>query len=145
MPTILGRKYSTEWQGKPPRMSTEDYMIWIRYRDEATKNALWIFYDVGLGDGIEPEGEISPEIRQAWLTTTQKRADVIIQRPTVVDIVELRYSASVNAVGRLKLYMMLYRRDPVLGLNVRPVLVTNRRDRDVQDLCAQENIMYVVV
>lgn len=145
MPTILGKKYKPDWMGMPPRMSKEDYEIWQRYRGEALKDALWVFYDVGLGEGSPVEGEADETMRRMWLMNTQKRADVIIQYKTHVEIVELRYSASANGVGRLLMYEMLYMRAPVLGLPVKMTLVTDRKDQEVSDLCKRYNIKYVVV
>lgn len=126
-------------------MSPEDFEIWQRYRDTATRDALWVFYDVGLGSGKPYEGPEDENLRLMWLMNTQKRADVIIQRRNHIDIIELRHAATANAVGRLLQYRMLYLRDPVLGKPVVMTLVTNLEDPELRDLCKQYSIRYIVV
>lgn len=126
-------------------MSEEDYEIWKKWREKALAGAKWMWFDVGVGKGIEVVGKWPDYIVRSWTRITQKRIDVVIQKEAEVWIVELRHSATANAVGRLLMYDMLYMDDPVLGLNRKLVLVTDRKDEDMERLCRKMKIIYEVV
>ena len=143
--TSPGQKYPPNFKGKPPHMSPEDLIIWEKWREEAVKGAKWLYFDVGVGEGIKYEGEFPDWLVRSWIRVTQKRIDVLIQRSQSIDIVELRNGATANAVGRLLMYEMLYLDDPIFSMNVKLILVTNRYDKDLERLCNKFNIKYHVI
>lgn len=144
MATTLGQKFDVKWQGVPPHMSKEDYEIWTRWRDRALDNAVGVFYDVGLGSAEIPAEITDPNLGRMWQRLNQKRADVIIEYPAEVRIVELRYNARLDTVGRLVGYGILYADDPPFKKIVKLTIVTNSYDSDVERTAHALGIEYVV-
>jgi hypothetical protein len=126
-------------------MSPEDLAIWQRYfpliRDEITS----MYFDVYLGNGLVAPADAPPNYRRMWLKNTQKRADVIVTVGAEVWLIELRYAASSSAIGRLLMYKQLYLLDPVLGQNLRLILVTDQYDQDVELAANAASITYLIV
>jgi hypothetical protein len=144
MPTILGPGFASSFSGYPTRMSQEDVEIWRRYFPTVREGTRAIYFDVGLGLADE-----LPKIDDAnqllgWIRNTQKRADVVIERETRVDLIELRFNASANAVGRLLIYRKLLLEDNPFNKPVRGILVTNRPDSELAALCADNDLDFVV-
>lgn len=104
-----------------------------------------MWFDVGLGtvDNIPPG--ISTELAFMWERNNQKRADAIIETDIQIWLVELRHSASLNAVGRLEGYQDLLEPDNPWTKPILPTLVTDREDKDVHATATKRGIHYVVV
>jgi len=145
MSTILGTPYPQKWEGRPPRMSSEDLTIWLRYRTEAIKKALNIYFDVGLGGQTEVPPGTSPEMALMWFRNTQKRVDVIVEEPERWVIIELRPHAQSSAIGRLLQYFDLWKEDPPDSRMVDLRLVTDTVDQDTKKLAEKLGITFVVV
>lgn len=145
MPTLLGTLWPVDLVRRPPRMSPEDTEIWQRWWPHHQSGAVGLHFDVGLGEGKVAGLSGSKEELFAWLRNTQKRADVLIVYPDGIDLVEVRFVASVNAVGRLLAYRKLYKEDPAAGPLKVTRLITNLRDDDVAALSAENHIAYEVV
>jgi hypothetical protein len=126
-------------------MSTVDLSIWQRYRAQLPADTVALFFDVRLGEGRATPPDTPAYLQEFWYAVTAKRADVLVQVPGGVWLVELRDHAQPSAVGRLQVYGLLWKDDPVLAGALRLVLVTNYADPDVQRLCAVQSIDYVVV
>lgn len=145
MPTRLGTLWPVDLIRRPPRMSPEDLDIWRTWWPTHQENALGLYFDVGLGAGKVANLIGSPAELRAWERNTQKRADVLIVFPDGIDLVEVRFAASVNAIGRLLTYRELYNDDPAAGPIKQVMLLTNDRDEDVARLSALNNIRYEVI
>jgi hypothetical protein len=145
MPTILGQSFQPSWGGRPARMSPEDFDIWARWWPKARGDARELYFDVGLG--LADELPVSEDADQliGWIRNTQKRADVLVVRPSSVDVVELRFNANLNAVGRLEGYTVLLGDDNPFRLQIRGVLVTNRADSEVARMALRKGFLFEVV
>jgi hypothetical protein len=145
MPTILGNPYTPDFSGRPPRMSQEDFPIWLSWFPAHRDRALALYFDVGLGLPDElPQSDDADQLL-GWIRNTQKRADVLVLRDSDVLLVELRFNAQLNAIGRLLGYVELLRDDNPFRLPIIPVLATNRRDSEVERLARSQRIVYDVV
>jgi len=145
MPTILGTKYPPTFGARPPRMSQEDFPIWSRWYNTNHDDALALYFDVGLGLPDElPDSDDANQLL-GWIRNTQKRADAIIERQRDVLIIEMRFNAQMNALGRLRGYQILLEDDNPFGKPIIPVLVTNKRDSEVARLAEDLKIVYEVV
>lgn len=145
MPTILGTKYPPSFTGHPPRMSQEDFPIWSRWYPTIKETALALYFDVGLGLPDElPATETAAQLL-GWLRNTQKRADAIIERTADVLLVELRFNAQLNAIGRLQGYALLLGDDNPFSKPIIPLLVTNKQDSEVKRLAELNAITYEVI
>ena len=145
MPTILGPAFPPTYTGHPPRMSAEDFPIWLAWFPTIRSSAEALYFDVGLGlaDNL-PKSDDANQLL-GWIRNTQKRADVIVQRAKDVLLVELRFNAQLNALGRLRGYQLLLQDDNPFGKPIVPVLVTNKRDSEVARLAEDLKIAYEVV
>lgn len=126
-------------------MSPEDYKLFKRWTLQAFKYALNVYYDVGLGEGAPGGSELDPSMLKMWQKVTQKRADVVIEYSDKVDIVELRFNATSNAIGRLLSYRMLWNDAPAIKKPASFILVSNRFDPDLERLAGMNDIQYLIV
>lgn len=145
MPTTLGPRFLPTWRGYPQHMSQDDYPLWQKYKDQALKDAVAVYYDVGLGGQTEVPQGVTPEMALMWLRNTQKRADVVIEKTDKWEIIELRSQATSAALGRLLVYRDLWRKDPPDSKPVTVLLVTDRFDKDMVETAKAVNVEYVTV
>ena len=145
MPTVLGRRFPPITTTYPPHMSPEDYKLFKRWMIDAFRSAINVYYDVGLGEGSPSGMELDPSMLKMWQKVTQKRADVVVEYLEYVDIVELRFNATSNAIGRLLSYRMLWQDDPPINKTAFFSLVSNRFDPDLERLAGEHNIHYLIV
>lgn len=145
MSTVLGRRVSPVSPFYPAHMSPEDFKLFKRWKADALKLAINVFFDVGLGEGIGPGDVTDPVMLKMWQKITQKRADVVVEYLDHVDIVELRFNATSNAIGRLLSYRMLWDDAPAIDKPTFIVLVSNRYDLDLERLAGIHNIRYTIV
>lgn len=145
MSTVLGPRFDHSFTGRPAHMSPEDRQIWERWWPTIRHQIKDLYFDVRVGKGKEaPLGE--PEnFRKMWTDLTQKRIDVVLTRPGEVWLVEIRFAASPNAIGRLLTYHMLWQDDPALPGKVELYIVTNIHDEEVARASALAGITYIVV
>lgn len=145
MGLFLGPTFPPTWGGRPTRMSDLDFMIWRRWWPSVQHMALQMWFDVGLGtvDPIPPG--LSAELAFMWERNNQKRADAIIESGPAIWLVELRHSASLNAIGRLEGYFDLLEADNPWTKTIASFLVTDREDRDVRASATKRDINYVVI
>lgn len=145
MPTLLGPRFGAGFTGRPTRMSEEDLPIWARYFPKIRPTTLALYFDVGLGLADNLPASDDAEQLLGWIKNTQKRADVILERAEDVLLIELRFNAQLNAVGRLYGYRLLLEEDNPFHKIIIPVLVTNRRDSEVERAALALKIAYDVV
>ncbi len=145
MTTVLGRRFPPTTGLYPPHMSPEDYKLFKRWGVDALKNAINVYYDVGLGEGAPAPLSVDESLSRMWTKITQKRADIVIEYLDHVDIVELRFNATSNAIGRLMSYRMLWDDAPAINKEAFMVLVSNRFDPDLERLSEINNIRYTIV
>lgn len=145
MPTQLGPPFAVDFDGIPPHMSTEDHVIWLIYRRTIPLDAQRLYFDVRLGADDKRNAHVDPAIAKMWWEANAKRADVLIEFPERIEIIELRTNALPNAVGRLLTYRMLWNDDPAIAKPMQMTLVTDHEDQDVRRLCTANQIGYTVV
>lgn len=145
MPTILGNRYQPGFAGRPPHMSQQDFPIWERWYPSIKPTATALYFDIGLGLPDELPHSDDADQLLGWIRNTQKRADAIIERANDVLLVELRYNAQLNAIGRLQGYAILLEDDNPFHKPIIPILVTNNPDSEVERLAQLHKITYEVV
>jgi len=131
MPPDLGTAFAPGWAGWPPHMSEEDKEIFERGRDIIFKDAVNVFYDVGLGGQQLMLPETESQYREMWRRVTQKRIDVLVETPTEWKIIEIRPHATSTAAGRLLQYKEMWSSDPPDKKPYRLILMTDKADPDL--------------
>ena len=145
MPTELGAPYTPNWTGYPPGMARDDYALWILYRPTIPDNVERIYFNVFLGPGPADSPEIPAELKDFWRRKNQLRADVILEFPDRVRIVEFRKNASTGTMGRLQAYSMLLRMDNPFTQPVELEIVTDRTAQILESLTRQAGIILTIL
>lgn len=137
--------YPPEKLVKYPHFVRMDAAIWTRYLEIHKHEYERFLYDVRVGRGVPVDGATPPKYRGMWHHLTQKRIDVIGFKPGEIVIIEVRTNATVAAPGNLTAYKHLYTKDYAPPEPVSLLLITNRYDEDVSEVCAAAGISYEVV
>ena len=145
MPTFLKEKHPLDFIGRPPQMAAKDLDLWYRARPILLIDAINLYFNVGLGGQTDVPPGTSPEIAAMWLLNTQKRADVVIEQKDFWIIVELRFDATANALGRILTYISLWNLNLIDLKPVRGILVTNRKDSDIEFVAATMGIEVLII
>ena len=129
----------------PKRMSKEDYALWKIYQLTELEGATVVYFDVLLGKGQDAGPEYTDEERKFWREKTQLRADVIVDYPDKVRVVELRANASVSTVGRVQAYQMLLKDDNPFQKPIEAEVVTNVEQAIVREVAERLGVKYTVL
>ena len=96
---------------------------------------------VRLGPSPKPE-------EHKWYQVIRRWADAVVYDGKKVTIIEAKVKAEVGAIAQLELYKQLFPKTPEFSLlKKKPVelpLVVGWHDPEVENLCKQKNIKYVV-
>ena len=128
MPTILGRKYSTDWRGKPPHMLQVDIPVWYRFLEKFGGRFISLWYDSFLGAPVLlPEEENDP-MKKMWRALTSKRSDAIAELDNEVWIIEVTDYIGMRALGQLLVYHSLWMEDPPIKKPEKLIVVATAVD-----------------
>jgi len=144
MPTDLGPLYPATFRGKPPHISPEDYLIFDRWWPTWSKGVTATYFDVGLGKGVPIPPGTPPNYAKMRTRLSQARADIVAIKSNQLWIIELRFQANTNAVGRVLGYKTLYLEDPILGKDVHLLIVSNLADAIMPAVTKSVGISYEV-
>lgn len=145
MPLTLGNRYAPNWGGYPPHMSRDDYILWLKTKDQLLDGANAVYYDVGVGGEFNNNETGAHSIQQDWGRLTQKRIDVLIDRGSEWVIVELRHQSTGSEIGRLLIYKDMFEAEKPDGRPVSVILVTGRYDQIVENIANKQGIQYKYV
>lgn len=141
----LGRPFAVDFRGFPPHMSAVDFVLWQRFLRRGPLPYLRLFFDVGVGQGVIPQGEVPENVRRSWERITQQRIDVVGEGADSWTILELRGAAGPGAIGSLAVYRSLWAADPPDGRPVRLVLITDTFSDNLRAALAEAQIELVLV
>ena len=132
MPTDLGQPFSPLWRGTYPHMLPEDRPIWNSFLDKNVALFERIYYDVRVG-GVYPGPEFGEEkMRKMFYDNTAKRIDALGETKDEVWIIEVASRPGLRATGQLLTYLALWWDDPKINKPVKPILVAEHVDEDLQ-------------
>lgn len=141
MPPRLGQLFPVTFAGKPPHMVGRDLGIWAQWRRRLPFPYRGFHFDVSLGTPPEPDQAISSPANRAWEALLARRIDAVGILPEGWDIIEIRRGAGAAAIGTLKGYGFLWRKDPPDARRIRLILVTDQVDEDTRAQVASEGIV----
>jgi len=78
-------------------------------------------------------------------TLTKKRIDAVGHRANKIEIIEVKPNASNSAIGQALAYATLYGKENPGATPIEMVIVTDREVPDMNFLCAQFGIRYVII
>ena len=123
----------------------EDTAIWERFIEKFPEAYEEVIYNLHVGSGAEiPEGTAG-NIATDFKLLTQFKIDVIGFMGDRLDIIEVKPHAGFSAMGQIKNYLALYRRDVNANAQLTGVLITDFERPDVVDMCREASIKYYVV
>lgn len=130
---------------KFPHLVGGDVAVWRAFLGRGVERYSRFAYDVRVGEGVNVSG-LSPENARIATALTQKRIDVVGERDGLVyDVIEVKLSAGLGAVGQLLGYQVLFPQSfPELPLG-RVILVAASVDRDTQSVLTAHDVDVVVV
>jgi len=132
MSVDLGPSFPIEWEGIPPQISSEDLLLWERFRKVHAKDYVRFYFDVALGSGELSGPGVSENVAKAWTRLTKFRADVVGDTGTEWHLIELRPNAGPGAVGAIQTYSTLWLSDPPDSRPLKSIVVTDRCSADIR-------------
>ncbi len=128
-----------------PHLLPVDILVWERFLDQFGKAYSKFDYDVRVGDGRDP-GDIVPDpIRAMAVKLSQRRIDAVGHTPDRLDVIEITTDAGLTAIGQLEAYPRLYQAKFHPTTPIRPVLVCESIQTDLEStLDAIAAVVYIV-
>lgn len=133
-----GRRY---WY---PHMAPLDVAIWERFLDSNTDIFDFVAYDVAIGDGIGAEAIAAAGLPPASNRPYQRKIDVLGKKNNMLFIVEVKPRASTAAIGQVKGYVTLFKRDFNIGSAVLPIIATDELLPEMEFLAKQEGVTLIL-
>lgn len=129
---------------KYPHMGPEDVAIWERFMLANPVIFEQCAYDVPVGSLPEFSTEVSPETGGKADRLYKKKIDVVALVKEVLYIIEVKPSAGAGAVGQVKNYRMLYKRDYNPKQAVTMAIITDRITPDLELFAQEERVQLFV-
>jgi len=126
-------------------MSAVDYVLWQRYRRRNPLPFVRLFFDVGVGRGVVPQGDVPENVKRSWERITQQRIDVVGESSGGWTILELRGAAGPGAIGSLLAYHSLWLADPPDDRPLSLVLITDTFSDNLRPALVAQQIQLVLV
>jgi len=136
----LGPAFPATFEGIPPQVSTEDLLLWERFRKAHAREYQAFYFDVALGTGEDSAPNVSEAVARAWRRLTKFRADVVGDTGKEWHLIELRPNAGPGAVGAIQTYATLWLTGPPDSRPVVPIVVTDRCSADIRSVASLAGI-----
>jgi len=136
---VYGKRY---WY---PHLQPKDIALWERFIEQNPDAYDFVQYDVCVGDDPEFETEMpGMEEGEEW-KLYQKKIDVVGFKQEQIDIIELKPRAKASAVGQVKLYKKLYKRDYKPPTGPMAIIITDEMAKDVKEFANEEGVEVIIV
>jgi RecB family endonuclease NucS len=104
-----------------------------------------VAYDVKVGTAPDFVLQSDDETVRKQASLYRYKIDVIGFKGNQIDIIELKQSATMRAIGQVKGYRKLYVRDVDANARGEDIIITDLLLPDMEHLAAEENVKVVVV
>ncbi len=135
LPTTIRRHY--------PHLIASDIEIWNRFIHSCGTHYQQVAYDVHVGHGEKPLTNVNPAIAHDMKTLTQKRIDAVLTTPEKTYIVEIKKRAGSWAVGQALVNDFLYCQTFSPDLPTVPMIVTDKPQPDIANVCRYYDIILI--
>ena len=129
---------------KYPHMGPEDVAIWERFMLANPVAFEQCAYDVPVGSVPEFDTVVSPETGGNAERLYKKKIDVLALIKDVLFIIEIKPNAGASAVGQVKNYRMLFRRDYAPKQALTTAIITDRIRPDLELFAEEERVQLFV-
>ena len=121
-------------------MLKPDVPVWYRFLEKYGGPFINIYYDVLLGGPFLTQEEMKDPLKRDWRVLLSKRADVIVELPDEVWIVEVAADPGLRALGQVQAYRALWLRDPKILKMEQMVIVGERIEKDLMDAAGVQGV-----
>ena len=129
----LGNDFAPTWPGRPPGMSPQDHTLWQRWRPKQVRRYEKYNFNVRLIQEHLLPPDTPPSMVKMWLDNNARRIDVLAWAPKTIDIVELRITSGLSAIGQLIGYYRFLLTEPPDTRPIQMILVTDFTDPSVHN------------
>lgn len=123
-----------------PRLLPDDAAVLQRYLDKFGNQYTYLLYDVRVGLGRDVGVQDLPATRDMAIDLTQRRIDAVGQTKNEIHILEVTRIIGLKAIGQYFAYPCLYIRTFRPGLPVKPIIVAEDVQSDIQTCIIDLNI-----
>lgn len=141
----LSLSFPPEWQGIPPGIPALDFLVWQNYRDMSSRMFAKLYFNVRVGDPVQVDESLPPEIKAMAVALSRRRIDVVGETHDGWNLIELKYDASTEALGQVLTYQALWLLDPPDSRPISLTIVTHNSNRDIVLACRYYNVRLIVV
>ncbi len=141
----LSLSFPPEWQGVPPAIPALDFLLWQKYRVHAASLFSRLYFNVRVGESVNIDASLPPEIQVMALATSRRRIDFVGATPDFWTLIELKYDAGAEALGQILMYRALWLADPPDSLPLRLGIVSNISNKDLEVACKLYDVEIIVV
>ena len=141
----LGEEYPSDWGGSPAQMSTNDGVIWARFRDTASQYYRNLYFSVLVGDPTMWSEGLEEEMVRVVEHASRRRIDVVGETDTEWHLIELRMNAGPGAIGSVLTYKTLWEASPLDEKPAIPIIITDVTDSNLAFACQKLGIKLILV
>lgn len=128
-----------------PHMKPLDKAIWERFIRNYATVYHFCQYDVPVGDGPEFDTLVNEETGGHNEVLYKKKIDVVALKGEIIDIIELKPNATSSAVGQVKNYRRLYKRDYNPPVEPGAIIITDAASKDTLAFAEEEGVKIIIV
>ncbi len=129
---------------KYPHMAPLDVEIWERFIEANPDIFDVVSYDVPVGDGAAFDTVVNEETGGHVNRLYQRKIDVVGRKNGMFFVVEVKPRASTSAIGQVKGYVTLFKRDFTINESVIPMIVTDELLPEMEFLAKDSGVQLVV-
>ncbi len=129
---------------KYPHMAPLDVAIWERFIEANPDIFQVVSYDVPVGEGAAFDTIIDADKNSDANRLYQRKIDVVGRKDGKFFVVEVKPRASTSAIGQVKGYVTLFKRDYTINEPVFPMIVTDQLMPDMEFLAKDSGVNLVV-
>jgi len=125
---------------KYPHMLPYEAELWDRFLRVRTPLFVSIEYDVHVGDAPEPSPTLPDYLRGMFQSVYKHRIDAVAHDPDRIYVIEVKPRAGLSALGQVLAYKFLYERDYKPAKPVEMRIVCERKEMNIDEIAAQQNV-----
>lgn len=130
---------------KYPHMGPADKAIWESFIAKRPAAYKTVAYDVPVGIGTDMDTVVNPATGGDVNKLYQRKIDVVAFVDDQLFIIEIKPSASTSAIGQVKGYVTLFKRDYKPQFPVSPIIITDRLMPEMEFLARDEKVNLIIV
>lgn len=120
---ILGQRFDSNWDGRPPGMTHDDWPIWLVFRWLRIHEDEVYYYNVRIGEPVPAPANSPDSYRRQWELASLYRIDAIGLRGATVSLYEVKRLATPQDLWQLVTYRDLLHKELLEIIQISPWLI----------------------